>query len=149
MPAVAINFSNAAAALISVVGITMGAAYLLRPGRVPAELSADDPLVRRLKRILARRRFAAVMMITIAICFVLGVKYMQTSPQPSLIYFWIVLLLLLVWLVILALLDVVQVGYIRREIVHRSRQRLSELVGGARADHPHARQDSSARGDDA
>ena len=118
------------AVFIAVLGLVVAAAYLLRPGRVPVGLSTNDPLPNRLRRILVRRRFAAAMMATIAAMFLLGVGLMKI-PAPTAVgrlYFWLILLALLLWLVVLAMLDIVQIGAIRRELIHRSQEQLMQML---------------------
>ena len=113
---------------IAVVASVAAVVYLLSPSRTVNIFGPKDPLTGRLKGLLARRRFAAVMIIVISIMFLLGIRLMERPAGPDWLYFWAILLLMLLWLVALALLDVFEVGAICRTISNRSEQRLVQIL---------------------
>jgi len=118
----------ACTAFIAVVASVAAMVYLLGPSRTVNIFGPNDPLTDRLKCLLARRRFAAVMIIVIAIMFLLGISLMERPAGPDWFYFWAVLLLMLLWLVALTMLDVFEVGAICRTITNRSEQRLVQIL---------------------
>lgn len=115
-------------AFIPVVASVAAVIYLLIPSRTVNIFGPSDPLTGRLKALLARRRFAAVMIIVISIMFLLGIRLMERPAGPDWLYFWAILLGMLLWLVALAMLDVFEVGAICRTISNRSEQRLVQIL---------------------
>lgn len=133
MPGSLDNLIALLAAAVAVAGLSVGVIYLIRPRRIPPALS-DQHLLVRVKVLLGRRRFGAAMMIAAAVMFLLGLCFMRNSDDATRQYFWALLLLLLLWLVVLALLDVIQISALRTDILRRSHQRIQQILNDSAAD---------------
>jgi len=118
--------------LISGLGLVVPGVYFV--GRlVNKDHSRDRALWAKLDlpeaydRRRRRRSLGMAMMAVISVVFFVGANYMNPRLHPDLaLLFWIVLLLLLVWLCVLAMIDLAEVRRLRRRLLGAARQLLRE-----------------------
>jgi len=121
--------------LISGVGLVVPAVYFV--GRaVQGDDSAARALWARLDlphvydRRRRRRTLGMAIMALISVVFFLGANYIDPRPHPNLsLLFWIVLLVMLVWLCVLALVDLAEVRRLRKRLLIAARQMFKEELG--------------------
>ncbi|MBN1346506.1 MAG: hypothetical protein JXQ73_27705 [Phycisphaerae bacterium] len=81
-----------------------------------------------------RRAFGMAMMAVISVVFFLGANYLKPAPSPRLaLLFWVVLLGLLLWLCVLAILDLADIGRLRRRLLKASHDMLLEEMSKCEA----------------
>jgi hypothetical protein len=125
-------------ALVSGMGLVVSALYLagrVRGGNDSAERALwarlDAPAAYDRRR--RRRTLGMAIMALISVAFFVGVNFVDVETHPRAgLWFWITLLGLLVWLCILALIDLSE--------IRRLRARLREAARQIRADEKHLRE---------
>ncbi len=77
-----------------------------------------------------RRTLGMAMMALISVVFFLGANYMNPEPHPRLaLLFWVVLLTLLMWLCVLAMIDLADARRLRQRLLQASREMFYEEMG--------------------
>jgi len=110
-------------------GGLVAAIYYLLAARGPVVISSSfDPVVARgVERIRKRRKFGAALMAAVAFLFIIALNGFLNVRTPSMIIFWLLLLVLLLWLLVIAGLDLLAIGRLRRQLDHQSGDQISKL----------------------
>ncbi len=74
-----------------------------------------------------RRTLGMSMMAVISVVFFIGANFVNPTPHPhASLLFWVVLLILLVWLCVLAMMDLAEVGRLRRRLIEVTQEKIRE-----------------------
>lgn len=76
-----------------------------------------------------RRTLGMTMMAVISVVFFIGANFVNPAPRPYVsLLFWVVLLILLAWLCVLALMDLADVGRLRRRLIRMTHDEIRKQL---------------------
>lgn len=91
----------------------MAGYYLFRPGKIPEGLTGRDRLCAAFRKLCARRRVTAALMIVIAVLFLVGINFLDELDAITTIVLWLVILVMLLVVLVLAFFDLRGLAMIR------------------------------------
>jgi Ca2+/Na+ antiporter len=114
--------------LIVLIGMAAAIYYLVVTHRVSQVTPPPDGVTEHFLHIIRRRRFGAALMILIAITFLIATNWYMDVKTPGMTIFWLLLMLMLLWLLILATLDIREVKKLRQQIMKQNYERFKTTL---------------------
>jgi peptidoglycan/LPS O-acetylase OafA/YrhL len=115
---------------IMALGGLVTAIYYLLTTRGPNTFppNCDFSIQCKLQKIKRLRKFGASLMAVIAFLFLIAVNFFVNNRTPSMIIFWFLLLIMLLWLLILGALDLLAVGRLRKQLDAQADDQLKRIM---------------------
>lgn len=120
--------------LIVLIGMAAAIYYLAVTHRVSRTAPQPDGVMEHFLHIVHRRRFGAALMILIAVMFLIASNWYMDVKTLGMSVFWLLLMLMLLWLLILATLDVRAVSKLRRQIMNQNYERFKTTLDDFKKD---------------
>jgi hypothetical protein len=138
--------------LIVLIGMGAAVYYLVVTHRVSQATPPPDGVTEHFLHIIHRRRFGAALMILIAVTFLIASNWYMDVKTPGMTIFWLLLMLMLLWLLILAGLDIRAVKKLRQQVMNRNYERFKSTLEDFKIDkskHSDSKSEKNDKDDDA
>ncbi len=105
------------------------ATYYLSTSKVPNRaVGSNESFLPIVQKIIRRRRFGAALMALISAMFLLAVNILGNVRTIDMLLFWFILLVLLLWLVVIAFLDLRSIADLKQKLRKNSSFKVRKIL---------------------
>jgi len=114
--------------ILAFAGIFAGIYYLVTSRRINTSAQTVDLVSQQVMKIIRRRRFGSSLMIVIAIMFMVATNWYSNVHTVRMSIFWLLLMLMLLWLLILAGIDLFAISRLRQQMIEQANNKIQKLI---------------------